>query len=172
MVHSEAQAALRILLAVACADGQLASDEEHLLDVIADRLHEEATSHVLDGAVDVEREAKRIKSAEGRRATFEAAVALANVDGTCSPAEHVLLGRLKAWLDLDASLDLAAEEAKSAARVARVRQSLESATIDFLTRVRRASEGKDEIDPREYDQMVRELAARKHELLSEALEDG
>lgn len=170
MDPTETTAALRILLAVACADGRLAADEENLLDVVAERMNQAGAPHALDGAVDVAREARRIRSPEARRTTFDAAVALAAVDGECSPEEHALLLQLRDLLQVDAAIDLAAAERRSAERVARVRDDLDRATIDFLGRIRRAESGGD-LPQEEYEELVHDLSRRKHELLAQALED-
>lgn len=170
MDPNDTSAALRILLAVACADGRLAADEENLLDVVAERLNQAGAPHGLDGAVDVAREARRIRSPEARRTTFDAAVALAAVDGECSPAEHALLVQLRDLLQVDATLDLDAVERRSIERAERVRGELDDVTVEFLGRIRRAESGGD-LPQEEYEDLVHDLSRKKHELLARTLDD-
>jgi tellurite resistance protein len=163
MEHIEAEACLRILRTVATTDGQVDATEREALAVLGER-----GDLLPERDVDVDREARRLRSAEARRVTFEAAVALASIDGRVSPEEHRLLERLRQALDLSDSFDLAVAEGEWRERLRAHRQELAEADADFLHRIA-AETRQAPLDRNLYVALVTDLRARKQSILREAL---
>lgn len=161
----EADACLRILCAVAAVDGHVESVENRVLDLFS------ATEggHPTHEDIDVDREARRIRSEAARRATFEAAVALANVDGQCSSEEYALLEHLQRALELETSLDIEVLEDKWSDRLRPRRAELEEADVDFLHHIERARNEEGGLTPDRYTALVAELRARRDVILHDAL---
>lgn len=168
MDRNETQAALRLLLAVARADGTVSQDEERALEVASEKLGETVPA---EGSIDLGTEAARLASREAKIATFEAAVALATVDGRCAPEEHALLERLRAALGLDLPLPVVEREARWVERMREPRERMASAEIEFLHAMARKAEG---VSSDEYRAMIDELhrarAAALHDALDPTLE--
>ena len=94
---SEGLAGLRILVAVAKADGKLLDEERNALEEALEEVHlpEGITLDTLLGEeADVEAQIQRVLSPEARRETYQAAVSISMVDGECDPAEKQILDRL------------------------------------------------------------------------------
>lgn len=125
----ETRTVLRLLHAVATADGSIGAEERRALTAAAEELRTELEA---DGPVDMAAEAARIRSQEVRVATFEAAVALATVDGRCTPEEHATLERLRAALGLDLPMPVADRERTWEARMRTAREAMRAAEVDFL----------------------------------------
>jgi tellurite resistance protein len=162
----EAQACLRILLAVARADGSIDDDEHHAikqlassLDVGAPRLREE---------LDLDAEIAALASADARRATFEAAIAIANLDGRCTKDEHALLERLQRGFELDGSLQLQAEEEAWSERLKEPRRILAKATVEFLHAVAEARKTGD-LSQERYEALVAHLREERTRALKGTL---
>lgn len=104
MNETEGLAALRILIAVAKADGKLLDEErnalEHALEG-AELPSGIALESLLADELDLEAQIQRITSEEGRLETYQAAVGLAYLDGECAPAEAEILERLKFAFQID-----------------------------------------------------------------------
>ena len=161
MESTEAEACLRVLCAVAAADGRVDKTEADALVALGNR-------SVPENAVNVEREARRISSTEARRVTFEAAVALASIDGRVDPAEHRILEQLHRALELTDSFDLAVTEGEWTDRLRAHRSELADADADFLHRV--AAETREgSLDSAHYTALVEELRARRQAILRDAL---
>jgi tellurite resistance protein len=163
MNHTEAEARLRVLCAVASADGEVDGTERQALALLGS-----GDAGRPDGVVDVDREARRIGSLEARRATFEAAVAIASVDGQCTTDEHQLLERLRAALDLPDSFDLAVAEGEWGERLRPHRAELADADADFLRQIA-AQVRLGALKTAEYTALVGGLRTRRDAILREAL---
>ena len=104
MNETEGLAALRILIAVAKADGKLLDEErnalEHALEGTSLPAGVELGSLLADEP-DLEDQIQRITSEEARHETYQAAVGLAYIDGECAPAEAEILERLKFAFEID-----------------------------------------------------------------------
>jgi tellurite resistance protein len=163
MNPTEAQASVRILLAVARADSSVADDERRTIGAIAAQSgarFEEA------GAIDVDAELARLTSPDARRLTMRAALAIALVDGKCTPEERRLLEQLNAALG--GALEIGGEVEAWTARMAELRSAVEEATDGFLHAVTRASKGA-QLSSRDYEALVAGLEKKKKELLAGAL---
>jgi tellurite resistance protein len=161
MNREEADACMRILVAVARADGNVAADEERALAALVGASQRDAP-----GEIDVSAEARHLRTPEARRATFEAAVALASVDGRCSPEEHALLGRLEEALEIDSGPDLRVAEAAWLERVKQPLAELAAAEVTFL---RTLSSRRSEMSDQEYLRLASELQRVRASTLAAAL---
>ncbi len=162
MDPSESEASFRILVAVARADGHIAADEERALAILA-RLD---SARDMDGQVDVAKEAARIRSPDLRRATFDAALALASVDGQCTQEEHALLIQLRVALDITDCPSVAVAEAAWLEKMRAPLAELSDLEVRFLRAV--ALEGEDMTD-RQYATLVSEFSRKRAEVLRDGL---
>ena len=150
----EAQACLRILLAVARADGTIDDDEHHAISLLA--ASADARAPRVREEVDLDAEIAAMTNADARRATFEAAVAIANLDGKCTKEEHALLERIQRGFGLDGSLQLQAEEAAWSDRLREPRRKLAKATVEFLHAVGEARQS-GALSQQHYEELVSRL---------------
>ena len=101
ITESEAVTGLRILVAIAKADGTIHDDERAALTAALDGVKLPAGTTVdslLAESVDVDRELGAVKGAEARGDIYKSAYGMAHADGTCSKEEQALLDRIKtAW---------------------------------------------------------------------------
>lgn len=163
MNDGEARASLRVLLAVAQADGKVGVDERQLLAHFAS-----APTPSVKERVDLDAELAKLESPDARRLTLRAAVSLADLDGRCTPEELEILVRIHAAMGDGGELTLKAVAQGQAAQTARLRAGLEQATASFLHKV--ASHG-EKLGQREYEELVRGLDAARRELIRGALRD-
>ncbi len=163
----EAKASLRILVAVARADGTITPEERRLIDAAAER---EGASVALAsvGDVDLDAELSKIKSRDARRLTLKAAIAIASVDGLTTPREHAMLQRIHAALGDEAVLELQVIEADAADRMAGIRRELDASSDAFMHAVARAHRG-GAVDQGEYEALLARLESEKHAIVDEAL---
>jgi tellurite resistance protein len=161
MQSTEKEACLRVLLAVARADGVVDEEEERTLAVVADQVGLSGPS----GAVlDVDAELARLRSPDARQLVVRAAHAMANVDGVCAPQELALLRKIHAAFG-EAAPDLEMAEQQWASRMSDAREGLARATSTFLRAV--ASLG--DAPGASYERLVQELDASKRAALGRAL---
>ena len=159
----ELRASLCVLLAVAQVDGDVDHDERHLLSGIGSQLNVRVRP---DERVDLPASLAALRSDEARELTFRAAVAMANVDGRCSPQEHSLLMRIRAELALPDAVPLEVMEEEWAHRMQETRARIDRISDKFL----------DEMAAREtvlsqeaYERMVADLERKKDALLRDAV---
>lgn len=162
MDRSEAQACLRILFVVALADGRVSPDEERALAILAGYGGDEAMPALLD----VPAEVARIRSPAARRATFDAAVALATVDGRCSPEEHQLLEQLRVAFGIEDAPSVDSSEAAWREELREPLQRLAAEEVDFLHAI---AKERDRLSEEAYAAMVEDLRARRARILEDAL---
>ncbi len=163
MEPAELRASLRVLLAVAQADGDVDYDERHLLSGIGSQLDVRLRS---DERVDLSASLAALRSDEARELTFRAAVAMANVDGRCSPEEHSLLMRIREGLALPDAVPLEVMEEEWGLRMQETRARIDRISDAFL----------DEMAAREtvlsqeaYERMVADLERKKAAVLRAAV---
>jgi tellurite resistance protein len=91
--EAEANACMKVLVALAKADGRVHSDELRSLTAALSGLEVEPSSLsvLLEEQVDVEAELAKIVSPEGRAQTYRSAYFLAYADGECSASEQAIL---------------------------------------------------------------------------------
>ncbi len=167
MDAAESRACLRILLAVARADGKVDTDEARAVEVLAQHAFGAEAPHKAE-VFDLEAEIAAVRSPAARHTTFEAALAIAELDGKCTPDEHRLLGRLQHAFGFDADHELDADEGKWVNALKKPRKALEKATADFLHAVSAAQDQGDLTEP-QYEKLVADLRARRTALLEQAL---
>jgi tellurite resistance protein len=93
-IHSdEANACVKVLVALAKADGRVHADELRSLTAAFSGLDVDVASlrSLLDENIDVAAEVVKITSAEGREQTYRSAYFLAYADGECSASERAIL---------------------------------------------------------------------------------
>jgi tellurite resistance protein len=168
MEPRELDASLRVLLAVASADGAIDSDERRLLNAAAERLggtlHVRAVSpRELDDAL------SQIGTAEARDLTFTASVALANVDGRCTAEEHALLEKIRDALAPGGAIPLERCEHDWAKRMRAARARIDHVEGGFLDRL---AKERDSLSAPAYQRLVAELDRSKAELLAGAVFDA
>lgn len=164
MEQNETKAVLRLLYAVATADGTVDAEERRALAVAAEHLAAELD----EGSVDVAVEAAKIVSPTARLATFEAAIALAVIDGRCTPEEHALLEVIRRVFALDLPMPVAERERTWEERTRDARAAMRSAEVDFLHSVARKREGS--LSQDEYRALVAELQREQMAALHETLD--
>lgn len=163
MERTEAEACLRILLAVARADGDIADDEARALEVLAGY---HGDPDAAPAAIDLERECRRLRTAELRRTTFDAAVALAAVDGRTTPEEHALLERLRTALEVPTVPELAKAEGAWREQLREPLRKIADAEVGFLHSL--ASE-RDKLSDEAYLALVEDLRSTRTKILADAL---
>ena len=98
--NAESLASLKLLVAVAKADGDLGPDERVILGEAIGQANLAGTTPdaLLGGTYDVETLIAEIRSDAARDAAFSACFAMAYADRACHPAEQAILDRLeRAW---------------------------------------------------------------------------
>lgn len=109
--ETEAVAGLRILVAMAKADGKIHDDERKSLAGAIGNLQVEGVTveSVLDADILLEAELVKLESDEAREQIYRSAFFLAHADGACSPEERALLEKVAeataASSELKASLE-------------------------------------------------------------------
>lgn len=169
MDAAEARACLRILLAVARADGKVDTDEARAVELLAEKAYGAAAPQKNE-AFDVDAEIAAVTSPVARHTTFEAAIAIAELDGKCTADEHRLINKLYDAFELGEDHVLEVDEAKWLNALRKPRKALEKATSDFLHAVSAAQEKGDLTEP-QYERLVADLRKRRTELLEQALSD-
>jgi uncharacterized protein (DUF697 family) len=100
MTETETLASLRVLVAMARADGVLTPPEESAIeDAIQEASLEGVTLKSLFGtSFDIDAELDKLASDEAKRATYESAYALAHADEACTAQEEALLQHIESRL--------------------------------------------------------------------------
>lgn len=163
----ELEASLRVLLAVALADGEVASDERRLLAGVAEQLGVPLTIDPKAGD-DLYAALHKITSEEGKRITFDAALALANVDGKCAPAEHEILMRIRDALAPQSTIPLEKTERQWGAKMKKARAEIDHVSDTFLDGI---AAHRDSLTPLAYQKMVADLEHKKTEVFRHAISD-
>jgi tellurite resistance protein len=164
MSPEELRSSLRVLLAIAQADGDVDADERLLLAGVAEQLDAPLGS---DEHVDIDAELATLASEDAKAITFRAAVAMASVDGQCSPAEHALLRKVRDALAPDDELPLETVETQWKARMRKTRTQLDRESDAFLDQV---AANKSALTKEAYEKMVVELDRKKTALLKDAVD--
>jgi tellurite resistance protein len=162
MNRDESEACLRILFTVAIADGRVSTDEERALAVLAGY---DGGADV-PAVIDIPKEVLRIKSPAARRATFDAAVAIAEVDGRCSPEEHALLEQLRTALGIADAPPLDTAEHQWEEQLREPLQQLAREEVSFLHKL---ASDRDKLSEDTYAALVEDLRERRTRILAEAL---
>lgn len=165
MSPEEARASLRVLVAVAFADGELAKGERSLLVGVAEKL---GVDLKVDASAvrDVYDALSEIRSDDAKKLTFEAALALANVDGTCAPAEHALLVRIRDALAPASHIPLEKKERRWGSRMKEARARVDHESDVFLDQIA-AAHGS--LSTEAYQRMVADLDRKRSAILRDAV---
>jgi len=162
MERSEKEASLRVLLAVARADGVVDPEERRTLAVLASEV---GVADPSSGAIDLDAELARLRSPEARQRVLDAAHAMANVDGRCSPEEYAVLERIHAALGAGKP-GIEVAEREWASRMKGARQGIDQATAEFLHAVAALGESSNVA----YTRLVQELDEKKRGALRKAID--
>ncbi len=161
---TEASAVLKVLLAVAAADGIVDDEERITLEAVAYRAGVEPDD---DAVVDLDAELRCIRSPAARQLTLRASFAIAAVDGRCSPEEHAILERVHAAFGVPLAIGaLVTGEQQWVTRMGSARAALTRATDDFLHELAR---GASSLDTSAYEEMLGRLESRKRRALEVAM---
>jgi tellurite resistance protein len=161
---SEIGSVLKVLLAVARADGTVDDEERSALEFIGRRAGVEPGD---DLDVDLDAELRGIRSPAARALTLRAALAIAAIDGRCSPEEHSLLERVHAAFGTEVGAGTLVEtEEQWLSRMDGARASVARATEDFLRALSRSGPSLDSVT---YEQLLATLEIRKRRALEEAM---
>src|SRR5687768_8137439 len=108
MMNEEVFAGIKVLVALAQADGKIHENEraaiENAIDG-SDLPDGETVSALLASTIDLDAELARITSSEAKQRTFDAASAIVFVDGETTDDERTLLARVAGALGFDAGDD-------------------------------------------------------------------
>lgn len=157
----ERLASLRILAHVARADGKVDSAERLALEALGENEAGFSVHAVVHEESDLESLLRAVVSPELRHRTLVEAIALASVDGRCSPDELTVLVRIRDAFGASAEIDLVADSDTWRERTARIRSALNEATIAYLHKVREDAEHV-ALSMDRYEHLVAELARAKH----------
>jgi tellurite resistance protein len=161
----EIEASLKLLLALAQADGVVSGEERRLLSTLSRARG--MTSVNPAELVDVDAELKKLKSTDGKEFAFRCAVAIANVDGKCTAPEHAFLSKLRQTLAPDAAVSFDIMQEREIALTRHARAEIDRATDAFLDQI--ATRG-DSLPRAEYEKLLAELDAKKRAALASLTE--
>jgi len=133
MERSEREAILRLLRGFAGADGRIRSDQERVLEAASGKLGVAGPTY--GDAIDISLEATYVTSPKAKVAAFEAAVAIAMVDGACSDDEGAMLEKIHALLEVDIPVSVAERAERWFKRLREARKRMADAEVDFLHRM-------------------------------------
>lgn len=102
LTDREGLAGLRLLVAVAKADGVIRDEEKEAIAAALEGQAELTLDAVLEAKFDLDEEIAAFGTIESREQAYRSAHALANADGECSPEEQQLLEKIRAGFNLDA----------------------------------------------------------------------
>lgn len=161
-MSQERIASLRILACVARADAKIHATEELALEALSQDETEFSFRHALHEDIDLDSLLPQIVSPELRSRTLTEAIALANIDGRCSPQELAMLARIRDAFGAGPDVDLVADSDLWRRRTARIRHALEAATAAYLHSVRDDEHVDSSIG--HYERHVAELARARLEI--------
>lgn len=131
--EAEGLAGLRVLVAVACADGELSVEERASLETaLKDRGIEAPVESLIDDVMDIDVALAAVESEEVRKQIYIAAAGMALSDGKVASEEEELLARIRtAWsLGEDASREAARLAAFATAPAATSELSLQRLELE------------------------------------------
>jgi hypothetical protein len=163
MTSDECKASLRVLLAIARADGQVHEREKDVLDFLAHHAFSTDTPR-LSMDLDVEVDCARIRSEKLKRLTFSAALVIADIDEVRTEQETALLARIHKGLGLPGEPESGFVKAAHRARMAQVTLKLTEANTEFFRAVAKQSEG-GTLEQARYEELLERLADKKNALL-------
>lgn len=165
MANEECAASLRVLVAMARADGHIHERERDVLEFLAKHALGADVSHVGDDSVDIEAECARIESDKMKRLTYSAAMIIADVDEERSPEETELLARIHTALGLHGQPEGPFVSVAHRARMAQITKRLTEANAEFFRAVAKHSKEDGALDTNEYVRLLGELEAKKQALM-------
>jgi tellurite resistance protein len=164
MPNGECAASLRVLVAMARADGRIHERERDVLDFLAKHALGMDVGEVGADAIDIEAECARIESDKMKRLTYSAAMIIADVDEERSPEETKLLGRIHAALGLHGVPEGPFVSVAHRARMAQITKRLTEANAEFFRAVAKSSQD-GALDPNDYMRLLADLEAKKTALM-------
>ncbi len=160
-MSQERLASLRVLVHVARADGKIDSAERLALEALGESEAGFSIHRVVHEESDLDSLLRAIVSPELQHRTLTEAVALASVDGRCSPDELTVLIHIRDAFGASTEIDLVADSDTWKQRTARIRNALNDATIAYLHKVREDAEHV-ALSMDRYEHLVAELTRAKH----------
>lgn len=167
MTHDECLASLRILLAVARADGEIHQRERDAIDVLA-RTTFGADAPDIATHLDIEAECAKITDDKVKRLTFSGALVIADIDEQRSPEETAVIERIHKGLGLTGEAEGAILKTAHRARMGLLTMKLAEVQTEFFRELAQLSKS-GSIDARAYERILDELDRRKTELLKNAV---
>lgn len=165
MTNDECTASLRVLLAIARADGEIHPREHEAIDVLAKTTFGSAApGGDADADVDLEAECRKIASDRAKRLTFSAALVIADIDEQRSPEETELIVRIHKALALSGEAEGALVTAAHRARMGLLTLKLAEAQAEFFRELSVLSKSRS-IDARAYERLLDALDQKKTTLL-------
>lgn len=161
-MSQERIASLRVLACVARADGKIHTTEELALEALSQDIDAFSFRKALHEDADLDALLREIVSPELRMRTLTEAIALANIDGRCSPHELAMLEKIRDAFALGGELDLVADSELWKRKTARIRRALEAATAAYLHKVH--DEPARDLSLDRYERLAAELAQAKHDI--------
>lgn len=160
----ERLASLRVLACIARADAKIHAAEELALEALS--RDEEAFSYrsALREECELEKLLDQIVSPELRARTLTEAIALANIDGRCSPQELEMLTRIRDRFGFGTDIDLVADSDLWRRRTARIRRALDDATTAYLHKVHDDA-ARPDFTVAHYERLVSELTRAKEAIV-------
>lgn len=101
MTEREAVAGLRLLVAVARADGAVNVHERNALATALEGRSGLSVDQLIDDAFDLEEEIAALRHLDAKHATFRTCLALASADGAASAEERQLLDHIRRGLGIE-----------------------------------------------------------------------
>lgn len=159
-MSQERLASLRVLAHVARADARIHSEERLAIEALGEAEPGFSVQKALHEDTDLDSLLRSIVSPELRHRTLIEAIALANIDGRCSPVELAVLTRIRDAFGASAEIDLQADSDVWKRRTARIRESLDAATGAYLRKIHDESDHA-ALSMERYEHLVAELAEAK-----------
>ncbi|MFO0587197.1 MAG: hypothetical protein U0441_06655 [Polyangiaceae bacterium] len=162
-MSQERLASLAILACVARAEGKVRPTERLALEALAQSQRDFSLQKALHETADLEALLPLVVSPELRHRTLVEAIALANIDGRCSPEELTILTKIRDAFGASTEIDLIADSDVWKRKTERIRKALQAATAAYLHKVHDDAEHV-QLSMDRYEHLVAELTRTKLEI--------
>lgn len=167
MTNDECTASLRILLAVARADGQIHPRENDAIDVLARTTFSAQKPDPLS-ELDLDAECAKITSEKAKRLTYSAALVIADIDEERSPEETAIIERIHKAFKLGCEAEGGVLKAAHRARMGLLTMRLAEAQAEFFRELTQLSKS-GSMDAKAYERLLDELDRKKIALVETAV---
>lgn len=162
-MSQERLASLRILACVARAEGKIRPTERLALEALGQDETDFSVQKAVHEPEGLEGLLGLVVSPELRHRTLTEAIALANIDGVCTPQELAILTQIRDAFGASTEIDLVADSDIWKRKTARIRKALQSATAAYLHKVHDDAEHV-QLSMDRYEHLVAELTRAKLEI--------